>query len=311
MYDATKDDPKTEYLFGTTVRKVISNDEKSVKVELSNGNVETFDLVVAADGQWSKLRKQVFPDEEIRVVDKGMYAIYYTIPRIPDDNNWWNIYLALGSRTITLRPDPHGTTRAMFTHMPRTAAQKKMWQEASRADRQTQQDLLRRVFGDAGWQAPRLLNDMDAAPDWYFQAMQQIKMDSWSKNRVICLGDTAFAPTPLTGMGTSLAILSAYVLGGELSKLQDGEHPARALDAYEQELRPFVEKVTDIPFFVPGIGHTETALGRFIWRCCMRAIAATFRMPWIANRQSGTSDDDEDFPLSTYPAFEEETIKHD
>ncbi len=71
--------------------------------------------------------------------------------------------------------------------------------------------------------------------------------------------DAAHAPTPLTGMGTSLAITGAYILAGELSKLKDGEHPSKALEAYESTFRPFVERTQHIPFFVPAIAHPRTA----------------------------------------------------
>ena len=88
---------------------------------------------------------------------------------------------------------------------------------------------------------------MAQAPDFYFHAIQQIKMSKLSNSRVICLGDAAYAPTPLTGMGTSLAITVAYVLAGELNKLADGENPSKALEAYESTFRPFIEESQKIP----------------------------------------------------------------
>ena len=51
LYEATKDHPNVNYLFGTTIKEVVSNDDDTVKVELSNGEVPEFDLLVAADGQ--------------------------------------------------------------------------------------------------------------------------------------------------------------------------------------------------------------------------------------------------------------------
>jgi hypothetical protein len=100
-----------------------------------------------------------------------MYVAYWTIPRLPINNDWWNIYLALQSRIITLRPDPHGTIRAMFTRMPCNDVQSKAWLEAEKSDRKTQQELLRKQFTDAGWQAGRILDAMDQAPDFYFHAI--------------------------------------------------------------------------------------------------------------------------------------------
>lgn len=303
LYDATKNHGNIEYLFNTTIKNVISNDEKSVKVELSNGEVQEFDLLVAADGQWSRVRKQCFPAESIIVRDMNMYAVYWTMKRLPTDNDWWNVYFALGSRIITTRPDPHGTIRAMFTYMPCNAAQKKAWEEASRNGRKAQQELLRREFADAGWQAQRLLDSMDEGPDFYFQSIKQIRMSQWSTSRVVCLGDAAYCPTPLTGAGASLALIGAYVLGGELSKLEAGEHPSKALKAYETAFRPFVEDIQKIPSIIPGVAHPETAFKRWLGYVVLRTLSRVAAIPWVANK-SGTVED-EDFPLPEYPKFEE------
>ena len=307
LYEATKDHPNVNYMFGTTIKKVISNDNDIVKVEMSNGEVQDFDLLVAADGQWSKVRKECFPIESINVVDMGLYTVYYTVPRVPSDNDWWNVYLALESRVITLRPDPHGTIRAMFTRMPCNDAQKKAWLEASKSDRQTQEGLLKREFADAGWQAQRLLDAAEEAPDFYFQVIQRIEMSKWSNSRIICLGDAAYAPTPLTGMGTSLAIIGAYVLAGELSKVKDGEHPSKAFEAYENAFRPFVEETQKIPFFVPAIAHPGTAWKRWLVQIFVRALSKLAAMPWVANRSNQIKDDG--FPLPQYPRIYEKGFK--
>ena len=301
FHEATKDLPNVNYLLGTTIKEVVSNDDESVKVELSNGELREFDLLVAADGQWSKVRKQCFPPEHVNVVDLGVYVAYWTIPRLPSDNEWWNVYHALGSKIITLRPDPHGTMRAMFNIMPCNDAQKGAWLSASKNGRKVQEDLLRREFADVGWQAQRLLDAMGQAPDFYFQAVQQIKMTKWSKSRIVCLGDTAYAPTPLTGMGTSLAITGAYILAAELSKLNDGEHPSKALEAYEIAFRPVVEHVQKIPSFVPAIAHPQTAWGRWLLQTSLSAVSKVVAIPWAAPKRSN----DDGFPLPQYPSFDE------
>ncbi|KAI0129588.1 hypothetical protein BJ170DRAFT_281209 [Xylariales sp. AK1849] len=300
LYEATKDNPNIEYLFGTTIKEVVANDDDAVKVELSNGEVQEFGLLVAADGQWSRVRKQCFAPESVTVVDKGLYAAYWTVPRLPSDNDWWNIYNALGSRTIHLRPDPHGTIRAMFTLMPCNDAQKKAWRGASKSDRKTQHELLGSEFANAGWQAQRLLDSLDQTSDFYFQAVQQIKLAKWSNARVVCLGDAAYAPTPLTGMGTSLAIDGAYVLAGELSKLDDGEHPSKAVEAYETAFRPFVEEIQNLPFFVPAIAHPATAWKRWLLQTVASTVSRIFATPWLMKRFS-RDNSAEDFPLPQYP----------
>ena len=217
---------------------------------------------MAADGQWSKVRKQCFDPSSIQVVDKGSYVSYWTAKRTPADDDWWNIHQPLGARVVSCRPDPYGTIRVSVSKMPTDDAQRQAWRSASRSDRKTQEALVRSEFGNVGWETKRFLDDMPQAPDFYFQSIQQIRMKKWSSGRVICLGDAAHAPTPLTGMGTSLAIQGAHRLAIELNKLGPNQHPAQAFEAYETSFRPIVEKVQSVPWFIPGIAHPSSVWHR-------------------------------------------------
>ena len=147
---------------------------------------------------------------------------------------------------------------------------------------------------------------MDQVSDYNFHVIQRIKMFKWSNSRVICLGDAAFAPTPLTGMGTSLAITGAYVLAGELSKLDDGECPSKALEDYESAFRPFVQTSQKIPFFVPVIAHPETAWKRRLLQAFAWALSKVMTVPWV-NRLGNESKDD-NVSLPQYPLFDDEGI---
>ncbi|KAF2681007.1 FAD/NAD(P)-binding domain-containing protein [Lentithecium fluviatile CBS 122367] len=235
--------PHVEYMFNTTIEKVHSSDGDAVKVELSNGEVYEYDLF------------QYFSSEDVTVIDKNMYAVYGNITRLSGDND---------------------------IRMPCNDAQKKAWDIAARSDRQTQHALIRSEFADADWQAQRLFDMMDQSPDFYFKAIQQIKMSKWSNGRVVCIGDAAYAPTPLTG--ASLALLGAYVLAGELSKLNPGENPASALKAYETNFRPFVEETQ------------WTAWQRQLFRAAMWVISKIVAVPWFASRHDENKED-ANFPL--------------
>lgn len=308
LYQRTQNHASVKYLFGTTVASIVSDDDKSVKVELSNGDVQEYDLLVVADGQWSKLRKRCFAPGDLTVVDKNMYSVYFTIPRLPSDNDLWNIHVALGSRIVGTRPDPHGTYRAVFTRMPCDEAQRAAWQAASRAGREAQQELVRREFADVGWEAPRLLEAMARAPDFYFQAVRQIRMRRWhAGGRVVLLGDAAYCPTPLTGMGAPLAINGAYVLAGELSELEAGEHPSRALEAYERAFRPWVEEQQKIPSIFPGAAHPETPLQKWLFENVIWAISKIVQVSWFMRTTGlGQSQEIEDFKLPHYPKLEKQ-----
>jgi 2-polyprenyl-6-methoxyphenol hydroxylase-like FAD-dependent oxidoreductase len=72
----------------------------------------------------------------------------------------------------------------------------------------------------------------------YFDAVSQIRMAGWSRGRVALLGDAGYCPALLTGQGSTLAMMGAYVLAGEL-KVALGDH-TRAFPQYEQAFRSVV-----------------------------------------------------------------------
>lgn len=102
LFNSTRELPNVAYRFGTTINKIIANDEKAVKVELSCGEQELFDVLIVADGQWSRLRKEYF-SQQTTVIDLGMFVGYWTIPRLSSDNDFWNIFIGLKGRLFSLR----------------------------------------------------------------------------------------------------------------------------------------------------------------------------------------------------------------
>ena len=83
-----------------------------------------------------------------------------------------------------------------------------------------------------------LLAAMWRADDFYFDAMAQVRMSSWSAGRVTLLGDAGYCPSPLSGQGTSLALVGAYVLAEALDGT-DGDR-RRGFELYETRMREFV-----------------------------------------------------------------------
>lgn len=321
LYEATQFHSKVTHLFKTTITQILENNSSGVKVSLSDNTIRTYDLVIAADGQWSKTRNLIFPPQDVRIIHQGMYAVYFIVPRRASDTAWWNIFVAQGSRTISTRPDPHGTLRAMFTFMPCTPTQKTRWAEASRLGRRAQEELVRKEFAHAGWISDRLLDDMTSAPDFYFHAINQVKMERWSCNRVVCLGDAAFCPSPLTGMGTSLAVLGAFVLAGELSCIKFSSSSAStsdsfdalisALASYEERFRPFVEQSQEIPPFVPGIMHPGSAWKRMVLHGFLTVVSKVVRWEWVGRWMGDAESRDDGFKLPVYAAFEEKSERLD
>ena len=61
-----------------------------------------------------------------------------------------------------------------------------------------------------------MLAMMWEAPDFYFDRVSQIHLDRWSQGRVVLLGDAGYCGSPMGGNGTSMALVGAYILAGEL-----------------------------------------------------------------------------------------------
>lgn len=90
----------------------------------------------------------------------------------------------------------------------------------------------------------------------YFDVLRRVKMDRWSKGRVMLTGDAAWCATPIAGVGTALAIVGAFVLADEMAGTTD---LAKALDRYEKAVRPFVEKGQGVLKIAPKMLQPQTA----------------------------------------------------
>jgi 2-polyprenyl-6-methoxyphenol hydroxylase-like FAD-dependent oxidoreductase len=113
-----------------------------------------------------------------------------------------------------------------------------------------QKKMMHELFHDAGWEAARVLEGMDTADDFYMQEIAQIKMPSWTHGRVALLGDAGYCPSPISGMGTTLAIIGAYVLAGEIAK--NVEDFGEGFRGYEKVMKPYVTKAQSLPPGVPA-----------------------------------------------------------
>ncbi|KAM0241537.1 hypothetical protein ACHAP5_007493 [Fusarium lateritium] len=254
LYEKTKE--KTQYRFGTSIESFENVGDK-VNVKFNQGADESYDLLIVADGQGSRVRRKLFADEPdaVHVRELGLNGCYYNLPREAGDENLATVYSAPGRRVISTRWHSKDRGQAYLMTMSHYDELK----EVMGQDIAAQKKLFGEIFKDAGWQAPRLIKAMNETEDFYAQAFVQIKTKTWSKGRVVLLGDAGYAPSGLTGVGTTLAMIGACVLGGSMAR--HGHDIPRALKAYEDTLRPHVEYSQKLPSFIPGIAYPKTNLG--------------------------------------------------
>jgi 2-polyprenyl-6-methoxyphenol hydroxylase-like FAD-dependent oxidoreductase len=103
-----------------------------------------------------------------------------------------------------------------------------------------QKQILKSEFENCGWKCRELLSGIDSTTDFYFDYVSQIKMESWYKGRVALVGDAGYCPSLLSGKGSTLAMVGAYMLAGEL-KQANGDYK-KAFEQYQMAFKPFMEK---------------------------------------------------------------------
>lgn len=263
--------------------------EDEVTVRLASGGEHRFDLVVVAEGAGSLTRGLVLGEgHEPDLRRLGMYMAWATIPRTEHDDDWWRWLSAPGSRSVTLRPDNLGTTRATLGFMSDAVGFETL-------DPAQQQVELGERFGDLGWEVPRVLDAIEAGGELYVEDLTQVRCATWSNGRVVLLGDAAWCVTPIGGAGTSLALVGAYVLAVELSRLMDMTAPVAAFARYEEWMRPLVDDGQDLPPGTPRLANPESRLGVALFRAGTR-VAASRRVRAVAGRLTAGPDPDRPLP---------------
>ena len=164
-----------------------------VRVVFANsGEKRSYDIVVGADGLQSLTRKMVWgtEGEEDRLKRIGAYGGFFSMPRGETDSLWRRWYHAPGKKGIMVRPSdqPDRSTVFMIVVNDKDARFQNVAKIGSRSVA-GQKELLSEYFHDAGWESERIVREMNAADDFYYDAIAQVKMDSWSRGRVVLLGD--------------------------------------------------------------------------------------------------------------------------
>jgi 2-polyprenyl-6-methoxyphenol hydroxylase-like FAD-dependent oxidoreductase len=234
LYDDTRDG--VEYVFGDRIAE-LTQDADGVDVVFAGGDRRRFDLVVGADGLHSALRAMVFGPRERFVRHLGLVLAFYSVPNEFGLDRWLLDYHESG-RSASLRPIRDATRAMAMFSFPSADF------DVDYRDVEAQKRLLRERTAGLGWLAPRILAHLDDTPDFYLDQVAQVVMDRWSDGRVGLIGDAAYSASPMSGQGTGLALVGAYLLAGELAAA--AWDPAAGFAAYERRMRSFVEANQEI-----------------------------------------------------------------
>jgi 2-polyprenyl-6-methoxyphenol hydroxylase-like FAD-dependent oxidoreductase len=228
------------------------------ELELENGKVLTADLVVAADGVFSRVRESLLLTRRVDYLDEGYTRML--IPRLPEDppteiTEYWS-----GSRRLLYDPC---TDELNYVCL------------CCNVD-----DVVgRQVPVDkASWLAsfPQLgsiIERIDEVGRW--DRAMRVTCRDWSRGRAVLVGDAAHAQPPNLGQGANLTFQNALSLADYLDRGTDVAQSLRAWEKAERPLTDHVQKWTDL------YGRVASAWpDRFADRRSQFLETAT-KLPWI------------------------------
>jgi 2-polyprenyl-6-methoxyphenol hydroxylase-like FAD-dependent oxidoreductase len=198
------------------------NDEgDAVDVVFTDGSNRTYDLVVGADGLFSKVRQLLFGDTyQPRFTGQSVWR--YNFPRAPQIDHLANYQSAEGNAGLVPLA---GNLMYMFltSHEPSNP-----WMDPATLAEQMRQ----RLQGFTGL-IGELREQITDSSQVVYKPMEVIFVDEpWHRGRVLLIGDAAHATTPHLGQGAGMAIEDAVVLSEELKA--DGD--------VQQQLERFMER---------------------------------------------------------------------
>jgi 2-polyprenyl-6-methoxyphenol hydroxylase-like FAD-dependent oxidoreductase len=222
-YDAGRDD--VEYLFGDSITEIDHDGE----VRFECGPARSFDVIVGADGLHSNVRRLTFGEEAGLTRFLGGYLAVVSAPRALANPGEMNGHIGVGRLAAVYTAEHLDDARVVFLFRSKEEL------DYDHRDSLRQKELLRNAFAGMHPRVDRWLEEVEDTPAFYFDAISQLSMDRWSRRRVTLVGDAGYCPGPAVGGSTSLAVVGAYVLAGELARA-DGDH-LRAFAAYELQMR--------------------------------------------------------------------------
>jgi 2-polyprenyl-6-methoxyphenol hydroxylase-like FAD-dependent oxidoreductase len=197
----------------------IDDQGDSVAVEFSNGDLETFDIVIGADGVYSQTRETIMP-EAPKPEFTGQSVWRYNFAR-PDDLDALHVYNGpIGVGLVPINRE----LMYMYVTTPEPGN-----------PRYRREDLaasMRSKLANAARQLHELADQITDNDGVVYRPLEGMMLyGDWHVGRVVLLGDAVHATTPHLGQGAGLAIEDSIVLAEELARHSD---PEAAFTAYRE-----------------------------------------------------------------------------
>jgi 2-polyprenyl-6-methoxyphenol hydroxylase-like FAD-dependent oxidoreductase len=206
LADATRSLGTNVYL-GCTFTE-IKQDAEGVDVSFTDGQSRRYDLVIGADGLYSKVRETLFPQAP-KPQYSGQAVWRAVLPRPPEIETatmWMGPRIKPGVNPVSK------TEMYLFVTEPRATNE--------HVDPSTFSTHLRSLLADFPAPALQAIREqINEQSQIVFRPLEGLLLPRpWSNGRVVLIGDTVHATTPHLASGACIGIEDALVLAEELGR---------------------------------------------------------------------------------------------
>ncbi|BBO27042.1 hypothetical protein AltI4_14300 [Alteromonas sp. I4] len=196
----------TNVRLGVTFTSIQDRGE-SVEVQFTDGTTKEYDLVIGADGVYSKVRQTLFPDaDKPAYIGQGVWRA--VLPRLPEVNNtmmWVSQHIKVGVNPMSENDMYMFVTENRKDNNFRDP-------EAFTSDLKA---LLAQFPAEMVQTMSAMLNRDSLI---HYRPLERVMMPApWYKGRVVLIGDTVHATTPHLASGACIGIEDALVLADEIA----------------------------------------------------------------------------------------------
>ena len=208
----------TEVRLGVTVES-FEQDDGGVDVRFSDGEAGRFDLMIGADGCYSKLRSALFPDApKPKFTGQGCWRV---TARRPERVNCPEIYMGRLKAGVT-----PCSADEMYLFLLDNVPDNPFFDPADHVE------TLRGKLASFGGTIAEVRDGLGPDSTVIYRPLEALLLPlPWHEGRVVLIGDAVHATTPHLASGAGMAVEDGIVLSEELERAETIE---AGLTAFEQ-----------------------------------------------------------------------------
>ena len=257
----------------------IHQDLNGVRVSTSKGEYDNFDLVVAADGINSVVRRQVFGNPSANFLKQVAYRTVISAQDLPREfaSEKTRLFLGKGKHVVSY-PIRKGRLVNLVFCLDYDSYCDENWDQDSNLKeiREKFSDfiLLKKVF-----------DTNEVVKKWGL--FEHNSINTWHKNRVVLLGDACHPILPYLAQGATQAIEDAFELSIRIQKSFKNHDLGKELKNYTKNRAPRVEKVRNASKLNARLFHLKNPISAFFFHLLLRLVSNMYpkillkRFSWI------------------------------